>query len=320
MTYGLDDKRILITGATGYVGEHVTKRLLELDADIVLFARDVTKINKIFKDVRSTRGDILDKSSIKDAMKDTDIVLHLATSNLNTSISNPMLDFNINAAGTFNLLDVLRKSDVEKIVFTSTSKVYGDPLFLPINENHPCFPHTPYGASKLAGESYCHSFYHTYGLKYSILRFFNIYGSKILPDKSTGVISIFVNQLLKGLPIKIEGSDQKAYDFVHIEDAVNAIMLAMTNNNCNGECINIGSGEPIKLTAIAKCLIELNTDGEIIFENSCHESFQSIYPDPKKAKEILKYKPKFNIIEGLKDYIIFRNSNKDNSYENIDGL
>lgn len=307
------DKKILITGGTGFIGEPVVKKVIEEGAEVELIGRNKENLSTIFHSINFNEIDLLDIDELKGVLlsaNNYDYVIHLAGRTGPGHIENPILDFKVNALGTLNLLSVLKEIDIERMVYGSSAEVYGKPKYLPIDETHPTHPETPYGCSKLTGDTYCYGFYHTYGLKTVSLRFFNLYGPPLSPKNAKGVVHIFTKRIFQGLPPVIAGNPENAKDYVYIDDVVDAIVSAL-NKRCEGEVINIGSGIPITIEYVGKTLISLINKGrdtkinnvEYDKEHNTHEEKEIFFADIAKAKKLLGYIPKFKIKEGLSEFV-----------------
>ena len=296
---------LLITGASGFIGEHIVRKLLKNNVDFGVLSRKKPLIFLPSK-VNFHQIDLLNLKDVKNAVKKYDYIIHLAGRTGAGHIENPLLDFEINARGTLNLLIASRDAGVDKVIYASSAEVYGDPLYLPIDEMHPLHPKTPYAASKLTGENYCHAFFCTYGLKTIALRFFNIYGPPVSPQNMKGVVFIFTKQIFQSKPPMIMDHPENSKDYVFIDDIVNAIFLALNRDNCLGQNLNIGSGVPTTIKDLAIKLIEITGNKDKItpiYKENDITTKQIVYADIKKAKNILGYIPEFTIEDGLKKVI-----------------
>jgi len=255
------------------------------------------------------KGDIRDQKLMSNLIKDVDAIFHLAAQpGVRTSVKNPRKTFEINVAGTFNLLEACLDSDVRKIIFSSSSSVYGRAKYLPIDEKHPTNPISPYAVSKLSAEYYCKVFYEIYGLKTVILRYFTVYGPRMRPDLA---ISIFTANALKNEPIKIFGDGSQTRDFVYVNDVVELSVKCLNSSNVNGEVINVGSGKRISILELARKIIDLvNSKSKIVFMDKRREDVEHTWADISKAKKLLNYTPKYDLDRGLKLYVNWVMSNE----------
>ncbi|MEM3443113.1 MAG: SDR family NAD(P)-dependent oxidoreductase, partial [Candidatus Bathyarchaeia archaeon] len=213
--------KVLVTGGAGFIGSHLVERLLKEDCNVVVLDDlssgktenlDLKNRNLIF-----LKGGIRDKELVKKALKDVEVVFHLAALvDVPFSVKNPLLVNQVNVCGSLNILEESIKTNVEKFIYASSCAVYGEPQYLPINEEHPTNPLSPYAVSKLAIEKYCQVFNKLYGLKTVSLRLFNVYGPRQEGDSYSGVISRFIRQLRSGKPPIIFGDGSQTRDFVYV--------------------------------------------------------------------------------------------------------
>ncbi|MFW9990365.1 MAG: SDR family oxidoreductase [Candidatus Odinarchaeota archaeon] len=312
----LENKRILVTGAAGFIGSNLTEKLLNLGASVIgidnLFNGRLENLEGAFnnKNFQFHKGDIRDFSFLLDVFNDIDIIFHEAAfTSVPQSVLMPESCNDVNVNGTLNVLNAARKKDVEKVVFASSSGVYGDTPTLPKKENMPRVPISPYGVAKLACESYMQAFHHVYGLNTLSLRYFNVFGPRQRDSPYSGVIAIWLGRLIKNKNLIIFGDGNQSRDFTYIKDVIHANILAAAENECSGEIINIGANSPIKLIDLAKLMLKLTNkeDLEIIFDPPRPGDIIHSFADISKAKEVLKFQPKYNQEQGLRDYLKWYN-------------
>ena len=288
--------KILITGGTGFIGSHLTQ-FLKKDNDITIY--DVKK--PIEKDVKFILGDILDEQKILQSFQDFDAIIHLAaTVGVKNTETNPVLTLNTNILGTKNILEACKKHNIKKMIFASSSEIYGEPRKVPIDEIQTPIPITTYGISKLASEEYLKSYAKTCGFNYSILRFFNVVGPK---QSSRFVLPEFIKNALNNKPLVIHGNGLQIRAFCHIADICQGIEKSICKGD--GEIFNIGNDlEPITIENLAKKVISVlnsqSTIKYISFEKSGRNREQEIMtriPSIQKAKKILSYQPEHNLKE-----------------------
>ena len=288
--------KILITGGTGFIGSHLTQ-FLKKDNDITIY--DVKK--PIEKDVKFILGDILDEQKILQSFQDFDAIIHLAaTVGVKNTETNPVLTLNTNILGTKNILEACKKHNIKKMIFASSSEIYGEPRKVPIDETQTPIPITTYGISKLASEEYLKSYAKTCGFNYSILRFFNVVGPK---QSSRFVLPEFIKNALNNKPLVIHGNGLQIRAFCHIADICQGIEKSICKGD--GEIFNIGNDlEPITIENLAKKVISVlnsqSTIKYISFEKSGRNREQEIMtriPSIQKAKKILSYRPEHNLKE-----------------------
>ncbi len=306
----LEDKKILVTGAAGFIGSNLTNKLLELGAEVTgidnFFNGKLENLEESLenKNFHFVKGDIRDLNFLIYILKDIDIVYHEAAfTSVPQSILMPESCNDVNVNGTLNLLNASRQRDIEKIIFASSSSVYGDLPALPKKENMKRLPISPYGVAKLACEAYMQSYYEIYGLNTISLRYFNVYGPRQKDSPYSGVIAIWLGRLIKNKDLIIFGDGEQSRDFTYINDVVQANLLAM-ENNASGEIINIGAGSPIKLTDLAKLALKITNKKElkIIYADPRPGDILHSFADISKAIKLIKFQPKFTQEKGLRDY------------------
>jgi UDP-glucose 4-epimerase len=304
----LKGKKILVTGGAGFIGFHLCKKLLEFTPNLTIYdnlssgklenVKDLPKANFI-------KGDILGLKKLC-SMEKADLIFHLAAQVVVPySMENPIEDFETNARGTLNVLEKARKDDA-RLVFASSAAVYGNPTKMPTPENYGPNPFSCYGLSKVVGEEYCKMYVNQYGSDITILRFANVYGSRC-----HGVISDFLDKISKN-PAKLEiiGTGLQSRDFVHVSDAVDALMLSTVRENAIGQTFNIGFGKTTKIIDLAKMILRiLNLSDKTIITTtnvSWKGDIDKIWFDISKAKKELNWLPKIRLEDHLRTLIAER--------------
>lgn len=250
--------------------------------------------------VRFIEGDVRSFDVVEAAMKEVKLVCHLAAVvSVPSSMREPQLTHEVNATGTLHLLIASRNNQVEKFVHISTCAVYGEPEYTPVDEEHQVNPISPYAASKLASEHYCVAFHQAYGLKTTILRPFNVYGSR----QKDGVVAEFVQRIKKGKPPIIHGNGGQTRDFVYVKDAVDAIILALKQKGAVGKVFNVGTGKATTINELAQLLLQIyDMKLKPIYKESRIGDLRESCADIRKAEKELGYKPSFSLEEALKDF------------------
>jgi UDP-glucose 4-epimerase len=296
---------VLVTGGAGFIGSHLVEKLLKEDYNVlVLDNLSHGKIENLdMKNRRLTflKGDICDKQTVKKVLKDVEAIFHLAALvDVPFSVENPTLVNRVNVCGTLNVLEESIKSKVEKFIFASSCAVYGEPRYLPIDEEHPTNPLSPYAVSKLVVEKYCQVFHRLYGFKTVSLRLFNVYGPRQGSKSYSGVIIEMIKRLKSGKPPVIFGDGTQTRDFVYVLDAVEAFYKAMKAPQCTGE-INIGSGRETSIIELATILIKKFNLKNIkpVYTEPRTGDIKRSWANIGKAKRLLGYEPKFPLLEGL---------------------
>ena len=251
-------ERCLVTGGAGFIGSNIVERLLEQGHEPVVF----DKISSGYREnlvpgVRFVEGDVRDAAAVAEAAQGCEVVLHLAASVGNArSIADPQTDSAINVVGTLNVLEAARAQSIRRIVFSSSAGIFGELKTLPIAEDHPQDPDSPYGTSKLAAEKMCLVYNKLYDMRNVALRYFNVYGPHQRFDAYGNVIPIFADRILKGVPMTIFGDGEQTRDFVNVADVAAANLAAAFSDEAQG-AFNIGSGGRITINRLARVMQEI---------------------------------------------------------------
>ena len=300
--------KILVTGGAGFIGSHLVAKLAEQGNYVRvldnLSTGKLSNIDALLKDglVDFVKGDIRDLSAVKAAVSGVDVVFHLAAQiSVPLSILNPKLNHEVNAVGTSNLLNASKCDGVGRFVFVSSCAVYGEPVYLPIDEAHPTNPISPYAESKLISEQECLRRSREHEIESVIVRFFNVYGPKQGLNDYSGVIVKFIEKINQELPLTIFGDGQQTRDFVFVQDIADALLLASQNDDVNGQIFNIGTGKATTIKSLAETLLQLtNSKVKLQFVPERSGDIKHSYANISKASELLGYKPEFSLTEGLK--------------------
>ncbi|MFW9827345.1 MAG: SDR family NAD(P)-dependent oxidoreductase [Candidatus Thorarchaeota archaeon] len=307
----IKDKKIVVTGAAGFIGSNLVDKFLELGVEVIgvdnLYNGRMENLEDALKSKKFEfiKGDIRDLNFLLDIFQDIDIIYHEAAfTSVPESLKLPATcnDFNLN--GTLNILNAARQRDIEKIIFASSASVYGDIDLLPIKEDIHRMPISPYGASKLACEAYMQSYHFVYGLETVCLRYFNVYGPKQGYSPYSGVISIWLSSIMRNEDLIVFGDGENLRDYTYIKDVVQANLI-VANKDIGGEILNIACGSPINLTDLAKLMLKLtNKDNlKIIYTDPRLGDIKHSYGDTSKAKRLIDFESNYNQEEGLRDYI-----------------
>jgi len=307
--------KVLITGGAGFIGSNIVDALIERHNEVIV-VDDLSngKLENVNKKAKFYKFDIRDKKLIDIfSIEKPDIVIHNAAQlSVRISVENPLLDAEINVIGGLNVFDCSAKSNVKKVIFASSGgTVYGEQLYFPADENHPTNPISPYGVAKLTSEKYLNYYFREYGLKYTALRYANIYGPRQDPLGEAGVVAIFSNKILKGQDPIINGDGNQTRDYVYVGDAVEANLLAMESDFIG--CVNIATSIETTVNELFYALKEASGNKNI---KEVHgpakpgEQYRSVLTY-NLAKEVLGWQPKTPINEGLiKTFEWFKNNLK----------
>jgi UDP-glucose 4-epimerase len=258
----LAGQRIVVTGGAGFVGSNVVRRLLAERARVVVLDDFYTGNDHNLPDDESNlaivRGSVTDFDVVRDVFKGAGLIFHLAARNIIVSTRNPREDYEVNIGGTLNVLLAAREVGVPRVVYSSSTSVYGNPRYLPINEDDATNMLSPYAVSKFAGENYCKAFYESYGLSTAVVRYSNVYGTAQRPDNPyCGVVAKFFESAMAGQPLRIHGDGEQTRDFTYIDDVVEATLLAGVSPKADGQVYNIGTGREVTVNQLARMIIEV---------------------------------------------------------------
>jgi len=250
--------RVLVTGGSGFIGSHTVDALIKANIESWVLDNLSTGTrrnlcqHKQNRRLHFVKGSICNVKAVDSLARRVDAIVHLAAVvNPFLSIHHPEVTNNVNVTGTVNLLRAASKHHVQRIVFASSSSVYGEiGKQARIDENTATNPITPYGASKLAGEKYCRAFCVTFGTSAISLRYFNVYGERQRDNPYSGVIAIFANKILRSQKPIIYGDGNQTRDFIHVADVARANLAALANTHGEGEAFNIGTGTPTSINAL----------------------------------------------------------------------
>ena len=305
-------KKILVTGADGFIGSHLVESLVHLGYDVKAFTLYNSfnnwgwldsLIKSVLSEIEVFAGDIRDPYGVKNAMEGCDTVLHLAALiAIPYSYHSPDTYIDTNIKGTLNVLQAARSLNVERIIHTSTSEVYGTARFVPITEEHPLQGQSPYSASKIGADQLAYSFYTSFELPVITIRPFNTYGPR---QSARAVIPTIITQIANGVDVLKLGSIHPTRDFNYVQDTVDGFIAALKAENAFGETINLGSNFEISIGDTVNVIAELmnksitiETDDKRLRPKD--SEVERLWADNKKAVDLLHWKPKYGGLEGFK--------------------
>jgi len=301
-------KKVLVTGAGGFIGSHLTERLVELGANTRAFVRysstgswgwlDQSPLKNEFEVVL---GDIRDQDTVANALKDVEVVFHLAALiAIPYSYHAPLSYVRTNVEGTLNVLQGAQRMGTAVVVHTSTSEVYGTARTVPIDENHPLQGQSPYSATKIGADKIAESFYLSFGLPVVTIRPFNTFGPR---QSARAVIPTIVTQALNGAEVRL-GSLEPTRDLNFVADTVEGFIKAAETPKAIGEVINLGTGREISIGDLASLILKLmNRDLPVSLESIRvrpeNSEVDRLCADSRKGQSILGWTPKYSLEEGL---------------------
>lgn len=297
--------RALVTGGAGFIGSNLVRALVTRGDSVVVLDNFTTGYSSNLEGlpIRVVRGDVRDSSTVREAMRGCDPVFHLGASvGSPRSIENPVADAEINVLGTVNVLEAARAFGVRRIVFASSAGIFGALKHLPIREDHPAEPDTPYGASKLAAEKLCLAYARLYPLEAICLRYFNVYGPFQRYDAYGNVIPIFAQRILKNEPLEIHGDGAQTRDFVHVNDVIQATLKAGDVAGVSG-AFNIASGSAITVEQLARMMSAISGLGSRIVHGPPRKGdVRDSIADISAARAAFGYEPGVTLDAGLRSY------------------
>ena len=310
----INNKSVMITGAAGFIGSHLTETLLSHNNYLVLIdnfndyypgkdeqLQNILNNYQQNRDYQLVKADIVDNSTFNKINHELDYIFHLAAqAGVRYSIDNASEVTYNNIVGTVNVFEYASKlPSIKKVIYASSSSVYGDPLYTPVDENHPKNPISPYAVSKLCGENYANLYFKEYNLPVTSLRFYTVYGPRSRPDMA---IKKFFSHILGDKEIIIYGDGTQKRDFTYISDIINGLILAGEVDKSSGEIFNIGSSNPISVNDLVSRMYEIaKVEKKIKFIEHQKGDVYITHSDISKARKILSFKPKTTIEVGLEN-------------------
>jgi UDP-glucose 4-epimerase len=297
--------KIVVTGGAGFIGSHIVEHWINKNAEIHIIdnLRSGYLSNiEIFPEAIFHNGSITDRDLVFQVLKDTVYVHHLAGFvSVPESIEKPEECYDINVNGLINVLDASEEFGIKKIVFSSSAAVYGENLISPKTVSLKPDPKSPYGSTKLEGESLLKIYNEKGSVGATSLRYFNVFGPRQDPKSQyAAAVPIFIERALKNKPIIIYGDGEQTRDFIFVKDVVSANILAATNEKVNG-VFNVASGKAITINEIAQTIIEeLQSKSKIIYEKERTGDIKHSRASIKETEEQLNYHPEFDLTDGLK--------------------
>jgi UDP-glucose 4-epimerase len=304
------NERILVTGGGGFIGSAVVKSLLAEGASVIVlddwstgFEANVPEHPKLI----ILGGSVTDAKTVQNAVRKCTAVIHLAATHILIALEDPARDCDVNVKGTLNVLMAARDAkSVRRFVYTSTDSVYGNPKYLPINEDDVLNPLSPFAVSKLAGENYCRAFYETFDLSTTVLRYGNVYGPNTKTDTPhIGAVGRFLRNAREGLPLQIHGDGEQTRDFVFLPDAVDATLRACRLPKAEGQIYNVGTGIEVTVNTLAETVKSVTRSSSTMqsVDRLDIDNIRRRVLNIEKIRRELRWTPRFTLEQGLKQIL-----------------
>lgn len=305
--------RVLVTGSEGFIGSHLTENLVEKGFYVKAFVRYNFENNwgwletsQYKNDIEIYTGDIRDYDSVYEAMKNVDIVFHLAALiGIPYSYVSPLAYIKTNTEGTYNVLEAARKLNTQRIIHTSTSEIYGTAQYVPIDEKHPYNPQSPYAASKASADHLSMSYYKSFETPVTIIRPFNTYGPR---QSARAIIPTIISQLIAGKKEIKLGNLTPTRDLNYVKDTANGFITVGTHEKTIGNIYNLGTGKEISICDLVNKIIKLTDANVKLIQDEqrlrpSQSEVERLLSNPDKAKQTTGWEPKYSLEEGLKETI-----------------
>ncbi|HHX95439.1 MAG TPA: NAD-dependent epimerase/dehydratase family protein [Clostridia bacterium] len=294
--------KLLVTGGAGFIGSHVVDLLVSLKHQVIVVDNLVTgKKENVNERAVLYEVDIC-SPQLEDVFRSEspEAVFHLAAqATVPRSLEDPLYDAEVNIAGTLNILEMMHRYGAGRIIYSSSAAIYGNPVELPVVEEHPLAPVSPYGLSKYVAEEYITLYSRMYGIDYMILRYANVYGPRQTLEGEAGVVTIFINNLKKGFPLTINGDGRHTRDFVFVGDVAQANAEGLTAGR-NG-VVNIGTGRETSLQELVDCLqAAAGKKAQVVYGPERPGDIVRSCLCPEKGEKLLGWKAVTPLSEGLK--------------------
>ena len=298
--------KILVTGGAGFIGSNMVRRLVRDGHRVTVLDSLLSGLRSNldpFPQVEFIEGDVRDADAVERAVAGSEVVFHLAASvGTPRSIDFPVDDAEINVIGTIRVLEASRRAGVRKVVTASSASVYGELMTLPIGEEHPVEPDSPYAATKLCQEKLCLAWSRLYPLDCVCLRYFNVFGPNQRVDAYGNVVPIFAFAMLRGEPLIVFGDGEQTRDFVHVYDVVEANLRAATTEGLSG-AFNLGSGTQTSVNGLIDMMREVSgIDPEVVFEPPRPGDVLDSLADVSRARQAFGFEPCMSLSDGLAQY------------------
>jgi UDP-glucose 4-epimerase len=303
----LANQDVLVTGGAGFVGSCTVARLLELGAVVTVlddfFTGRRENLPEAHERLTVVEGSVNDEALVQRLVASADYVLHMAARNIIVSMRNPRDDFATNIGGTLNVLMAARSPRVRRVVYTSSASVYGNPRYLPINEDDGTNMLSPYAVSKYSGENYCKAFFESYDMSVAVVRYSNVYGPMQRPENPyCGVVAKFFEAAMAGRAPVIHGDGEQTRDYTYVADAVEATLLAAVSPRAEGQVYNVGTGRETTVNKLASTICAIS-GRDVLPHHTERRDIDNIRRrvlSIEKSRRELRWEPKMTLENGLR--------------------
>ena len=302
----------LVTGGAGFIGSHLVEELVKRGEQVRVLDNFSTgkreNLSDLQEKIELVEGDIRSYHIVREVVQGVDFVLHQgALPSVPRSINDPITTNEVNVGGTLNILDAARDAGVERVVYASSSSVYGANKALPKREDMIPQPISPYAVAKLTGEKYCHVFSRTYGLETVALRYFNVFGPRQDPQSQySAVIPRFVVGMMEGQELTIHGDGTQSRDFTYVSNVVEANLLAVHAEGVSGEAFNLACGASMSLNEVVEKIAQtLDCEGNIVYGPPRSGDVACSQADISRVRKYLDYEPLVEAGEGLERVVLW---------------
>lgn len=299
--------RILLTGGAGFIGNEVARQLVMAGSVVTVVDNFVNGKRANLADIASDRLRVIDldiraTDAMEPLLRETDAVMHLACLGVRHSLHAPLENHEVNATATLRLLDTARQFGVKRFAYVSSSEIYGTARTAPMTEDHPPYPMTVYGASKLAGERYADAYWRSWRYPTTVIRPFNAFGPRSHHEGDSGeVIPKFMLRAMAGRPLVVHGDGLQTRDFTFVEDTARGIIAAGLEDATIGETINLGNGQEVSIKELANLIARLLPGSNIAVEYGPDRpgDVRRLIADTSRARQLIGFAPSISLLQGL---------------------
>ena len=300
--------KVLVTGGAGFIGSNLVRALLARGDEVRVLDNFSTgnraNLDEIVGEIQVVEGELRSYERVHNATRGVDVVYHLgALGSVPRSVQDPLTSSAVNVEGTLNVLLAARDEGIRRVVFSSSSSVYGSSTDLPVTEAMPCDPISPYGVAKLAAERYCVSFSRVYeSFETVVLRYFNVFGPRQSPfSQYAAMVPLFIRAVANGEPVTIFGDGEQSRDFTYVENVVDATLRAGEADGASGRIFNVAAGSPASVNVVADAIGRiLDKPVERVHGPDRPGDIRDSWADVSEAGRVLGYRPSIDLEEGLR--------------------